>query len=119
MGAAMMGARVKRLEDPRLLRGQASFVDDLRLPGVLHAAILRSSHAHARIRKIDLSAVRAAPGVVDAFCLADVWESPPTIPVLVGVPSLRALPATSACWRSRKVCRGAVGGCRGLGPRPC
>ena len=56
MGATMMGARVKRLEDPRLLRGQASFVDDLRLPGVLHAAILRSSHAHARIRKIDLSA---------------------------------------------------------------
>jgi carbon-monoxide dehydrogenase large subunit len=88
MGATMMGARVKRLEDPRLLRGQASFVDDLRLPGVLHAAILRSSHAHARIRKIDLSAVRAAPGVVDAFCLADVWQNPPAIPVLVGVPSL-------------------------------
>jgi carbon-monoxide dehydrogenase large subunit len=88
MGATMMGARVKRLEDPRLLRGQASFVDDLRLPGVLHAAILRSPHAHARIRRIDLSAVRAAPGVVDAFCLADVWQNPPAIPVLVGVPSL-------------------------------
>jgi len=92
MGATMMGARVKRLEDPRLLRGQASFVDDLRLPGVLHAAILRSSHAHARIRKIDLSAVRAAPGVVDTFCLTDVWQSPPTIPVLVGVPSLVPCP---------------------------
>ena len=88
MGARMMGARVQRLEDPRLLRGQASFVDDLRLPGVLHAAIVRSSHAHARIRKIDLSAVRAAPGVVDAFCLGDIWQNPPSIPVVVGVPSL-------------------------------
>ncbi|MGB7098173.1 MAG: xanthine dehydrogenase family protein molybdopterin-binding subunit [Xanthobacteraceae bacterium] len=88
MGAKMMGARVPRLEDPRLLRGQASFVDDLRLPGILHAAVLRSPHAHARIRKVDLSAVRAAPGVVDAFCLGDIWQNPPTIPVVVGVPSL-------------------------------
>ena len=88
MGAKMMGARVPRLEDPRLLRGQASFVDDLRIPGILHAAVLRSPHAHARIRKIDLSAVRAAPGVVDAFCLGDIWQNPPSIPVVVGVPSL-------------------------------
>ena len=88
MGAKMMGARVPRLEDPRLLRGQASFVDDLSLPGILHAAVLRSPHAHARIRKTDLSAVRAAPGVVDAFCLGDIWQNPPSIPVVVGVPSL-------------------------------
>lgn len=92
MGAKMMGARVPRLEDPRLLRGQGSFVDDLRLPGVLHAAILRSSHAHARIRKIDLSSVRAAAGVFDAFCLSDIWQNPPAIPVLVGAPSLLPCP---------------------------
>ena len=75
----MMGARVKRLEDPRLLRGQASFVDDLRLPGVLHAAILRSSHAHARIRKIDLSAVRAASRNLQdcaARIISDVRSAP-------------------------------------------
>ena len=88
MGAKMVGARVPRLEDPRFLRGQASFVDDLRLPGILHAAVLRSPHAHARIRKIDLSAMRAAAGVVDAFCLGDIWQNPPSIPVVVGVPSL-------------------------------
>ena len=88
MGAKMMGARVPRLEDPRLLRGHASFVDDLSLPGILHAAVLRSPHAHARIRKTNLSAVRAAPGVVDAFCLGDIWQNPPSIPVVVGVPSL-------------------------------
>jgi aerobic carbon-monoxide dehydrogenase large subunit len=92
MGAKMVGARVPRLEDPRLLRGQASFVDDLRLPGVLHAAILRSPHAHARITKIDLRAVRRAPGVVDAFCLDDIWDDPPMIPVVVGVPSLLPCP---------------------------
>ena len=92
MGAAMVGARVRRLEDPRLLRGQASFVDDLHLPSVLHAAILRSPHGHARIRKIDLSAVRASPGVMDAFCLDEVWRSPPSIPVVVGVPSLLPCP---------------------------
>ena len=92
MGAKMMGARVPRLEDPRLLRGQASFVDDLRMPGILHAAVLRSPHAHARIRKIGLSAVRAAAGVVDAFCLGDIWQNPPTIPV-VGRASRLCCPA--------------------------
>ena len=92
MGSAMMGARVRRLEDPRHLRGEASFVDDLQLPGTLQAAIVRSPHAHARIGGIDIAAARALPGVVDVFCLADAWKEPPMIPVLVGVPSL--LPCT-------------------------
>jgi aerobic carbon-monoxide dehydrogenase large subunit len=104
MGAKMMGARVPRLEDPRLLRGQGSFVDDLHLPGVLHAAILRCPHAHARIRKVDLSSVRAAAGVVDAFSLRDIWQNPPAIPVLVGVPSLRPCPQYAfACDVARYV----------------
>jgi carbon-monoxide dehydrogenase large subunit len=92
MGATMMGARVRRLEDPKHLRGQAGFVDDLRIPGTLQAAILRSPYAHARIVRIDLSAARAAPGVLDAFALADAFQEPPTIPVLAGVPSLRPCP---------------------------
>ena len=93
MGATMIGARVKRLEDPRLLTGEASFVDDIQLPDTLHAAILRSPYGNARIRAIDLSAARAAPGVVDAFSLADAWpEDPPTIPVLVAVDSLLPCP---------------------------
>ena len=92
MGANMMGARVRRIEDPRHLRGVANFVDDIKLPGILHAAMLRSPHAHARIRRIDLSAARAMPGVVDVFSLADGWADPPTIPVLVGVPSLLPCP---------------------------
>jgi len=88
-----MGARIKRMEDPQHLRGQANFVDDLKLPGILHAAILRSPHGHAAIHGIDLSAVRAAHGVIDAFCLADIWPTdPPPIPVLVPVDSLLPCP---------------------------
>src|SRR5215475_7443390 len=63
MGAKHFGARVARLEDPALLTGRGRFVDDLDLPGALHACFVRSPHAHARIRGIDATAVRAMPGV--------------------------------------------------------
>lgn len=49
MGVKMVGASVRRMEDPRLLRGEAAFVDDIRFPGLLHMAVLRSPHAHARL----------------------------------------------------------------------
>ncbi len=48
-----VGARVKRKEDPRLITGSSTYVDDLRLPSLAHAAILRSVHAHARINGIN------------------------------------------------------------------
>ena len=51
MGAKHFGARITRLEDPALLTGRGQFVDDLNLPGVLHAAFVRSPYAHARFRK--------------------------------------------------------------------
>ncbi|GIX48389.1 MAG: dehydrogenase [Candidatus Tectimicrobiota bacterium] len=60
----LVGARVPRVEDRRLLTGQGTYVDDLRLPGMLHAAFLRSPHAHARLVRIDTAAARQAPGVV-------------------------------------------------------
>ncbi len=53
---------VRRREDPRLITGAGEFVDDLRVPGCLHAAMLRSPHAHARIRAIDVAAARRLPG---------------------------------------------------------
>lgn len=59
----LVGARVRRREDRRLLTGQGSFVDDHRPPGLLHAAFLRSPHAHARIARLDPAAARALPGV--------------------------------------------------------
>ena len=59
-----IGKDVPRLEDPKLLAGRATYTDDVRLPGMLHAAVLRSPHAHARIVRIDTSRARALPGVV-------------------------------------------------------
>src|SRR5207245_11237646 len=63
MGAKHFGARVARLEDPALLTGRGRFVDDIKLPGLLHACFVRSPHAHARIRAIDTAAARAMSGV--------------------------------------------------------
>jgi len=76
-----VGARVKRIEDPKLIRGQGQFVDDLVMPGMLHAAFVRSPHAHARIVRIDLAAVRALPGVVTALAASDVPELQKLLPV--------------------------------------
>src|ERR1700730_1486466 len=61
--AGMFGARVKRLEDPRFLLGKAQYVDDLKLPGMLSVAFVRSPHAHARIKSIDPSRALALGGV--------------------------------------------------------
>ena len=55
MGVRNFGAQVKRVEDPRLLTGRGRYVDDVRLPGMLEAAFVRSSEAHAAVRAIDVS----------------------------------------------------------------
>jgi carbon-monoxide dehydrogenase large subunit len=67
-----VGARVRRKEDPRLITGSSQYVDDLKLPGMLHVAFVRSSYPHARIRGIDASAAKAMPGVVDVFTGRDL-----------------------------------------------
>jgi aerobic carbon-monoxide dehydrogenase large subunit len=69
-----IGTRMLRREDARLLTGEAKYTADLELPGALHLAVLRSSHAHARIRRVDLSGALAAPGVVAAHTGADLQE---------------------------------------------
>jgi carbon-monoxide dehydrogenase large subunit len=66
-GARYVGARVPRIEDPRLLRGRGKYIDDIALPGMLHAAFLRSPHAHANIKSIDVEAARALDGVKGVF----------------------------------------------------
>ena len=68
----VIGRRVRRIEDPALLKGDGRFVDDIKLPGTLHAAFVRSPHAHALIRSIDLDAARAMRGVVVAFKAEDL-----------------------------------------------
>ena len=86
MGAKWLGAIVKRKEDPALLTGKGHFVDDIGLPGTLHAAFVRSAHAHARIRGIDTSAARAVPGVHLVLTFADLPESLRTNPLPLLVP---------------------------------
>jgi len=58
-----VGDRLLRKEDPRLVQGRGRYVGDIALPGMLHAAIVRSPHAHARIRGIDAARALKAPGV--------------------------------------------------------
>ena len=72
MGAKYVGAEVRRREDPRFLIGRGRYVDDLRPSGCLHAAILRSPHAHARIRAIRVDRARTHPAVVGCFTYADL-----------------------------------------------
>jgi len=81
-----IGKRVVRNEDPRLLTGQAQFVDDVEIPGLLHAAFLRSDYAHARLLSIDVSAARRRPGVVAVFTAEDMGDDWQPGPPLVSPP---------------------------------
>ena len=63
--AAMLGSPIKRREDPRLITGQATYVDDIKLYGMLHMAVLRSPYGHARIKSINTDAARKYPGWPD------------------------------------------------------
>src|SRR5258705_10523244 len=86
MGAKYFGAAVPRREDPRLLRGEGRFVDDVTLPGLLHAGFLRSPHAHARIFRIGTDAARAMPGVAAVFIFADLERFMKPLPLFGAVP---------------------------------
>ena len=77
-----VGARIKRIEDPKLIRGEGEFIDDVSLGGMLHAVFVRSPHGHARITKLDLRKARAHPGVVAALAAADVREIQKPLPVI-------------------------------------
>ena len=76
-----IGASVLRLEDQRFLQGKGRFVDDVQLPHMLHAALLRSPHAHAHVRAIDAEAARALPGVTAVYTFADLPADLKPIPV--------------------------------------
>ncbi|MCI0781382.1 MAG: xanthine dehydrogenase family protein molybdopterin-binding subunit, partial [Chloroflexi bacterium] len=86
MSQSYIGAPVTRREDVRFLTGKATFVDDVELPHMLHAAVLRSSHAHARILGIDTAAALEIPGVVAVFTFQDIVNTvdPRPIPMRRG-----------------------------------
>src|SRR5262245_32181179 len=69
------GSPVKRTEDKALLMGRGHYVDDIRLPGTLHAAFVRSTHAHAKINGIDTASARALPGVHLVLAFADLPQA--------------------------------------------
>lgn len=105
-----IGEGLKRFEDPRLLRGEGSFVDDMKLPGMLHAYFVRSPHAHARILSVDASAARNQPGVVAVLTSQDtkgvIKDIPPRYTKElegVKVPEHPALAGDKACYVGQPV----------------
>src|SRR5437762_1381180 len=68
----LIGSRIRRLEDEPLLRGQGRFIDDVVVPDLLHAAFVRSPHAHAAIRCVSTAAALALPGVCAVLTLDDL-----------------------------------------------
>jgi carbon-monoxide dehydrogenase large subunit len=77
MPTRLVGQAIKRREDPQLITGQGSFLDDIKLPGMTHACVLRSPYAHARIKSIDTSKAKAHPGVVAVFTGEDMLDLNP------------------------------------------
>ena len=89
MANKYVGQRVKRTEDPRLIKGLAHYVDDIRLPDTLHVCFVRSIYPHARIKSIDASAALAAPGVVAVFTGNDIAGKLGPVPCASALPDLK------------------------------
>jgi len=87
----LVGERVLRNEDARLLTGRALFVDDVQLPGMLHVAFLRSDHAHARLRGVDVARARKRAGVVAIYTAHDLGDYWKPGPLLVSPPPIKDL----------------------------
>ncbi|MBI3326455.1 MAG: xanthine dehydrogenase family protein molybdopterin-binding subunit [Nitrospinae bacterium] len=81
MSQTYIGAPIRRQEDVRFLTGKATFVDDVKVPGMLHAAILRSPHAHARIRSIETAKALGIPGVIAVLTFQDIAPLAKPIPI--------------------------------------
>ncbi|MGJ4939408.1 xanthine dehydrogenase family protein molybdopterin-binding subunit [Bradyrhizobium sp. HKCCYLS1011] len=104
MSTRYFGVAVPRLEDPRLLTGGGNYVDDIVLPGMLHAAFLRSPVAHGLIRRVDLSDARAMPGVRAVYGMADFGKiAGGPMPPMAPHPLLKT-PITCAPLTSDEVC---------------
>ena len=83
----LVGQRVKRREDPRLIQGRATYVDDIKIVGMEHVAFARSDIAHGRIRSIDTTAAEAMAGVTAVFTGAQIAEFVEPVPIITPFPS--------------------------------
>jgi carbon-monoxide dehydrogenase large subunit len=85
----LVGAKVKRREDPRLIRGLGQYVDDISLPNTLHVAILRSPYAHAKIKNLEMGAARGYAGVIAVVSGSEISDQIGPLPVSGGNETLR------------------------------
>src|SRR5262245_18074330 len=83
----LVGKRIRRREDPRLITGTATYVDDVKMPGMHYAAILRSPHAAAKIKSIDVSKAKALKGVLAVFTGKDTKDAG-AVPCAASLPGL-------------------------------
>jgi carbon-monoxide dehydrogenase large subunit len=90
--AKLHGARIKRQEDPRLITGNGNFTDDIKLPGMVHARVLRSPYAHAKILSIDVTQALEHPGVLAVYTGKDVNPEMQPVPTSWVVPGCNIKP---------------------------
>ena len=74
LAVSWVGRPIKRKEDLRLIRGRGQYLADIKLPGMVHAFFVRSKHAHARLKSVDVSRALSVPGVVAAYSGADLLK---------------------------------------------
>ena len=79
----LIGASIRRVEDPALITGKGCYVDDMQLPGMLYMAFLRTTHPHAKIISINTTAAKAMPGVVAVVTGADVAQLQIPVPPMI------------------------------------
>jgi carbon-monoxide dehydrogenase large subunit len=89
MATTLLGERIKRKEDPRLIQGRGHYVDDIKLTGMLHMAFVRSVYAHAKLKSVNVEAAQSMPGVVAVFTGKDVKGELGLIPCAAGMDGLK------------------------------
>src|SRR5579863_9985583 len=99
--AKYVGKPMKRKEDPRLIQGLAHYVDDIQLAGMHHMVVVRSPYAHARIRSVNTSKAKAAPGVVAVLTGEDVRGAIGPVPCAAQIPDMK--PAVRTVLATDKV----------------
>lgn len=102
MSTKLLGERIKRKEDPRLIQGRAHYVDDIKLDGMLYMAFVRSVHAHACIRKVDTAAAKVLPGVIAVYTGHDIKGKLGLVPCAAGMEGLKI--PDHPCMAMDKVC---------------
>jgi aerobic carbon-monoxide dehydrogenase large subunit len=100
--ATLLGQRIKRKEDPRLIQGRGHYVDDIHLEGILHMGFARSVYAHARIKSIRTEAARALPGVVAVYAGEDIKGQLGLVPCAAAIEGLKT--PDHPCLAIEKVC---------------